>query len=68
MKNYNDKEESKLNNKQQNNQNIWIGCPINSHPQQGEYLFDDFTIDSKFDEGNIMDVQKIGLYHVKIIF
>ena len=67
MKN-NDKEESKLNVKQSNNQNLWIGCPTNSHPQQGEYVFDDFIIDSKFDEGNIMDVQKTDVSHVKILF
>jgi hypothetical protein len=70
MRNNSDKEETKVNTSVNNgankNQNQWIGCPIGVNPQQGEFKFEDFTIDSMFDEGNIMNVQKVEPYHYSL--
>jgi hypothetical protein len=37
----------------------WLGCIPGRHPQQEEHTTDDFTIDSKFDNGNIINIKKV---------
>lgn len=40
------------------------GCNPHVHPQQQEFHFDDITLDSCFDSGNMIKAEKAGENHV----
>lgn len=41
-----------------------VGCVPELHPQQQEFIFDELTLDSLFDSGNMAHATKQGDSHV----
>ena len=45
-----------------------FGCVIDSQPQQREFMFDELTLDSCFDSGNMAYAEKENDNHVRMKF
>ena len=45
-----------------------VGCVPELHPQQQEFVFDELTLDSRFDSGNLGHATKQADSHVLLFY